>query len=127
MVDGTNGVDGAQPELVSSPPSEAGLGSFLSSLVPAGRRRYELSVEDGQLKELRRMDEPNNGYLGMPEAAKYLRHGYSWVSRHWRGLGLKPKRVGKTLFFAKTDLDAFIDRQRGPRVGRRGKMVRVVA
>ena len=101
-----------------------------------GRRAYRLTMENGTMVELAALDigertlaqgpDTNSAYLVMRNAAKYLRHGYTWISRNWRSMGLHPRRVGRVLFFARKDLDALIDKQRPQGATKRKKVIGIV-
>lgn len=97
-----------------------------------GRREYTLVVQDGALMKLEANSStpgatatPN--HLSMRDAALRLRHSYTWLSRNWRRLGLKPRRLGRVLFFRSEDIDAMINRSEPQRTrGRRTKIVGVL-
>lgn len=68
-----------------------------------------------------------SGWLSMDQTAARLRHSYHWVSRNWRRLGLRPKEIGRVLFFRSADIDALINRSAPQRTrGRQKKIVGVL-
>lgn len=110
------------------------LGALLSS---QGRRCFRLIISDGQLLELKEVDEEvkdragelQPGWVSLRTASKRLAHSYSWMSRHWRGMGLHPRKMGSVLFFKETDISALIERQRplGRGPGRPRKVVGIIS
>jgi hypothetical protein len=120
---------GSTPEVVTATMTVDFGAVLLGMLKEPGRVSFKGVIESGRMVEFSRIQSaaPENGYRSMRDAATYLRHGYHWLSRNWKKLGLNPKKVGKPYFFAQDDLDACIQRQRGPRVGKRAKVVRVVS
>jgi hypothetical protein len=129
-VDGALGKPAQLPEVATQAVVGQKPGTILSGLLSGpGRVAFKMEIENGQLVGLNRIGSVSNenGWHHMRDAAKHLGFGYTWLSRHWKGLGLTPKKLGNRLFFAQADLDALIKRQPGPRLGRRAKVVRVYA
>lgn len=50
--------------------------------------------------------------LVLEEAASRLQHGYHWLSRNYRKLGLRPSRIGGKLLFREKDVNALITREK---------------
>lgn len=109
------------------------LGELLTS---PERRSFRLIVEGGKLLELREIEEEvqrrgagmQDGWIDMDTAAKRLAHGYTWLCRKWRELGLPRRRIGRAIFFREADIAALIERQRpaGRRRGRPRKVVGII-
>lgn len=101
-------------------------------LLTKGRQEYTLVVQDGALLKLEASSsttEPTAtpNHLSMRDAARRLRHSYTWLSRNWRRLGLRPRPIGRVLFFRSDDIDALINRSVPQRTrGRRKKIVGVL-
>lgn len=93
------------------------LGALLNS---QERRSYKIVVQGGNLVELSqiaeevkdRCSELQSGWVSLRTASKRLAHSYHWLSRSWRELGLRPRKVGGVLFFREVDISALIERQR---------------
>src|SRR3989338_7270688 len=72
------------------------------SALGSGHQEFKLTYDDGRLIEsvelpassTKPVETAGFGYLSMRETAKVLHQSYFWFSRHWRSLGLKPRRVG---------------------------------
>lgn len=113
------------------------LGALLNS---PGRKSFKIVVQGGRLVELAEIPEANDyrigdrfaamqgGWISLRDAAKRLAHGYCWLSRSWRKMGLRPRKVGHVLFFREADISALIERQRplGRGPGRPRKVVGIL-
>lgn len=95
-------------------------------LVVQGGKLIELSPIDSQAED--RCSEMQPGWVSLRTASKRLAHSYHWMSRHWRELGLRPRKMGCVLFFREEDIAALIERQRpmGRGPGRPRKVVGII-
>ncbi|HAZ07630.1 MAG TPA: hypothetical protein DCZ01_03690 [Elusimicrobia bacterium] len=99
----------------------------------SGRQEFKITFEDGRhvsSVELEDSAPPPSaatglGFITMATAAKLLHQSYWSLSRRWKQLGLKPRRVGKRYFFTVEDIRAMIARQCTPAL-KKGKQRRVV-
>ena len=89
--------------------------AFFSSLFGAvGDGDYFVGIRGERVVSFRQAEpettmSANEGeFLDMRAAAAFLRHGYHWLSRHWKRLGLRPHPIGKILLFHKKDLEEFL-------------------
>ena len=82
-----------------------------------GRRYYRLTIENGRMTGISEIkngssgdapSDPASPYLSPKEAAKRLGHSYTWLSRNWKSLGLRPSRVGNRLFYRREEIERFI-------------------
>ncbi len=110
---------------------------ILSTLLNSPERQsFKLVVQGGKIIELSSLDETpssrdagmQEGWISMEIAAKRLAHGYHWMCRNWRGLGLQRRQIGRAIFFRETDIAALIERQRptGREPGRPRKIVGII-
>lgn len=121
----------------SAPATSVDVTALLGTLLSDRKRRcFRLIIEGGQLLELKEIDEQvkdragelQPGWVSLRTASKRLAHSYSWMSRHWRGMGLHPRKMGSVLFFKEADISALIERQRplGRAPGRPRKIVGII-
>lgn len=128
MQDGYAAFDAHPPKRQPAPPATM----MDMMLLTKGRKEYTLVVEDGALLKLEAATASTGtsaapNHLSMRDAARRLRHSYTWLSRNWRRLGLKPRPIGRVLFFRSDDIDALINRTEPLGVrGRRKKIVGVL-
>lgn len=100
------------------------------------RQMFTLTVEGGKLLELRAVDAGRQsrdagmqeGWVSMETAARRLGHGYFWLCRKWRALGLPRRQIGRAIFFKEADIAALIERQRpaGRGPGRPRKIIGII-
>jgi excisionase family DNA binding protein len=69
-----------------------------------------------QLITIHRGSNPTSGLMNYEEAAAYLGTSERHVRGLWQERRLTAVKVGRRVRFAKSDLDAFIDRNRRPNV-----------
>jgi hypothetical protein len=132
--------EGEQAETNHATETPVDVASVLSKLLKTPERRsFKIVVQEGRLLELAEIPEANSykigdrfaamqrGWISLKDAAKRLAHGYCWLSRSWRGMGLRPRKIGHVLFFREADIAALIERQRplGRGPGRPRKVVGV--
>lgn len=98
--------------------SDDALAEFGSSLGPLSElivaKLLERIRADPEILSDRRGERgiANEDLLALEDAAAKLQHSYSWLSRNYRKLGLRPSRVGRNLLFKGTDIDALVARQK---------------
>jgi hypothetical protein len=120
-----------------APSPTADIASILGTLLNTqGRKSYKLVVQGGRLIELTTMEEKAEdrqdglqpGWITRRMAAMRLGHSHGWLSRRWRELGLRPRKVGRVLMFREADIAALIERQRplGRGPGRPRKVIGII-
>jgi hypothetical protein len=115
-----------------------GITAVLEKLLNSSERQmFTITVEGGKLLELRAVDVEGErrdggmqeGWISMETAAKRLAHGYHWLCRNWRELGLHRRQIGRAIFFREADIAALIERQRpsGRGPGRPRKVIGIIS
>lgn len=138
-------MDSTQGALPGQASPANGTNVSVDNLFPArGRQTFFVVVEDRRIVEIREaeiMDTrqhptadgpistpsvPASDWLPMRKAAHYLDKSYTWLSRNWKQMSLKPSVLGGAYSFHRKDLDALREQHRRTPRGRRRKVVRVI-
>jgi hypothetical protein len=67
---------------------------------------------------LNESSKPDPAWLTLSEAATKLHCSYTWLSRKWRDLGLRPSKAARQLLFSDQELEDFLGAHRIRRRGR---------